>query len=172
MAAGVAAALNDVSFIQPYQWALLGQWADFCNASLPMPPSQLATDDFAGPAPNNTNLVVKGIVALGAYAQMLDKAGNSAAAAQYRAWAAHHVQFLRTFAVDGAGTGLHYRRQYPLSGSWSLKYNALYEYILGLGVLPHDIVQTEIAYYLSHQARPYGVPLDDRCVTSMCVVGY
>lgn len=167
MAAGVAAALGRVDFIQPYQWALLQAWADFCNASLPMPPSQLATDDFAGPAPNNTNLVIKGIVALGAFAQLLGaRGGNSSAeAALYRGWAAGHVAFLRDHATDSSLPGLpRIRRQYQLAdgSSWSLKYNALYEYVLDLGVLPRDLVQGELRYYLAQQAKPFGIPLDDR----------
>jgi KpsF/GutQ family protein len=128
-----------VDFIAGYQWDLLGGWAAFVNASLPFPPAQLATDDFAGPAPNNTNLVVKGIVALGAWAQLLDARGAAAQAAEVRGWAATHAATLVALATDTAGAPPlpRLRRQYqlPPGSSWSLKYNALFEYVLNTGVL-------------------------------------
>jgi hypothetical protein len=167
MAAGVAGALGGrVDFIAGYQWELLGGWAAFVNASLPFPPSQLATDDFAGAAPNNTNLVVKGVVALGAWAQLLDARGAAPQAAEARRWAAAHAATLVALATDTAGAPPlpRLRRQYqlPPGASWSLKYNALFEYVLGTGVLPRGVMQQELAYYLTLHAGSFGLPLDDR----------
>ena len=122
LAAAIANASNSVSFIQPSHWALFAGWASYVNASMPNPPAQLCTDDFAGPAPNNTNLVLKGVTALGGYARLLVAAGRGAEAAVWRAAAAQVVVYWLAQAVDSAG-GVHYRRQYELAGSFSLKYN-------------------------------------------------
>ena len=115
MTAAIANLSGSASFIQPYQWALLRTWAQFVNTSLPTPPSQLATDDFAGPAPNNTNLVVKGINGLAAFAQLLDQAGFHAEAASYRAQAGVYVQYFLAHAAAGSGDTLHYKREYQLN---------------------------------------------------------
>jgi hypothetical protein len=48
MAALLANLSGTVGFIRPKHWQLLDQWAAFLNSSLPLPPSQLCTDDFEG----------------------------------------------------------------------------------------------------------------------------
>src|SRR5262249_44456786 len=84
----------------------------------PLPRSQCRAD--------NTNLVVKGVVAMASFAQLLDRAGNTTEAALYRQWAASHVAYLRTHAGVGSGGSAHLKRQYELSdATWSLKYNSL-----------------------------------------------
>merc|ERR1719231_1697468 len=74
---------DGVAWLTPY-WKLLNIWADFLIASLPDPGKQLCTDDFEGPSPHNANLAAKGIVALQAYAVMLDALGDYSAAEKYR----------------------------------------------------------------------------------------
>ena len=174
MTAAVANATGNVDFILPYQWSLLRTWASFANASLPMPPSQLATDDFAGPAPNNTNLVVKGINGMAAFAALLDMANQTAEGDAYRAWARSHVAFLLKNAAEGSAANgtLHFRRQYPLNGTWSLKYNMLYHYLLDLRMFPPDFMRVELAYYGAVKSQPYGIPLDDRYEFGECATAF
>lgn len=56
----------------------------------------------------------------------------------------------------------HYRLQYNLPSSWSLKYNMAFQYILDIPVFPASVMEMEIAYYRSQQLNTYGVPLDVR----------
>lgn len=163
LTAAVAQGLGgNVSFLRPHHWALLAQWAQFCNQSLPFPPAQLCTDDFEGPAPNNTNLAVKGIVALGAYSQLLELQRQPAAAAAWMATARRLAAEWRVQALSADGS--HYRRQFNLGdATFSLKYNTLYDQILGLDLFPEDLVMArEFAYYLDVKGEPFGTPLDDR----------
>lgn len=165
LAGAIANMTGNVDFISAYQWQLLEQWAQFVNSSLPTPPAQLCTDDFEGPEPNNTNLVVKGITGMGSYARLLAAAGRGQEAAAYLASAAQHVAFWLDNAIAGTNaTGnnsLHYVRQYGLPDTFSLKYNSLYHEFLQLGLFGGSVWDTEFDSYL-HRGETYGVPLDDR----------
>eukprot|EP00755_Sulcionema_specki_P006398 Sspe_Gene.35342::Locus_17133_Transcript_1_1_Confidence_1.000_Length_3093::g.35342::m.35342 len=139
-------------------WGLLATWADYLNASLPDPEDQLCTDDFEGPSPHNVNLAAKGIVALGAYSQLLKLQGNTTRAQQYLALA----QKLASEWVDMAADNDHFRLQYNLRGTWSMKYNIVWQLLLGLPVFPDTVLEKEVNYYVNMQMQKYGVPLDNR----------
>jgi len=157
MLAAIAQQQKSVAYLAPY-WPLLQMWAVYLNQSLPDPEDQLCTDDFEGPSPHNVNLAAKGIVGLGAYAQLLTMKGDTTTANQYMTWARGFVNFWLTNASDGD----HYRLQYNLPGTWSQKYNILFQKILGLDLFPQSVFDMETNYYLGKQLNKYGVPLDDR----------
>lgn len=56
-------------------WKLLQQWGEYLVEHLPDPGEQLCTDDFEGFTPHNVNLAAKGIVALGAWSDLLKSQG-------------------------------------------------------------------------------------------------
>ena len=147
---------GDVLYLEPYR-PLLDMWANFLNITLPYPGNQLCTDDFEGPSPNNSNLAAKGVVGLGAYSLLLTQFHDERAD-QFMGYA---QEFMQDWLVLANDTN-HYRRQYNLTASWSLKYNIFYQYVLGLDLFPSTVMQLEEAYYASNQTNPYGVPLDDR----------
>uniref|UniRef100_A0A7S2TIW2 Glutaminase A central domain-containing protein n=1 Tax=Lotharella oceanica TaxID=641309 RepID=A0A7S2TIW2_9EUKA len=160
MLAYVAKAQQDVTYLSPY-WDVMDTWGDFLVSSLPDPGNQLCTDDFEGPSPHNVNLAAKGIVGMGAYAQLLEMNGTDAAKAKasfYRETARNYSEIW----MERADAGDHYKLQYDLDNTtFSLKYNLIWDQILGLGVYPEEVFLMESKYYQT-KMNEYGVPLDTR----------
>lgn len=141
-------------------WPLLKQWADYIVQSLPDPGYQLCTDDFEGPSPHNANLAAKGVVALDAYASLLEAHGDHADAHAYRERA-------QGFAADWvrlakAETGQCFRMQFDLPTSWSQKYNLIWQKLLSLSAFPDSAFLSESDCYQGQLTGQCGMPLDDR----------
>ncbi len=150
----IAAALRadgDRSLAEEYH-ALLKQWADYLVEFGYDPENQLCTDDFAGHLAHNCNLSLKAITALGAYAQMYDEPHYAEVAKDMATrWAVDAKK------QDGKG----WRLTFDRDDTWSLKYNIIWDRLLGLGLFDAALSAEEIEVYEAHMNR-YGVPLDSR----------
>jgi len=136
---------------------LLRRWAEYLREKGMNPANQLCTDDFAGHLAQNVNLSAKAIVALGAYARLCELWGDRAEARRYAALA-------RDFAarwVREADDGDRFRLAFDRPGTWSQKYNLVWDRILGLGLFPGAVLEKEMAFYRKRLNR-YGLPLDSR----------
>jgi hypothetical protein len=156
MIAALEHAENNTAFASRY-WPLITKWADFLLAKGFDPEKQLCTDDFAGHLAHNTNLSIKAIEALAAYAQMARKLGDQKAAERYESAAKSMADRWGSMALDGD----HYRLAFDKHGTWSQKYNLVWDNILGLHMFSPEIAQREIAFYKTH-LNPFGLPLDNR----------
>ncbi len=138
-------------------WPQLSQWATFLEQYGLDPEDQLCTDDFMGHLAHNANLSVKAIVALAAFSDLSRLHGDAANARKYRALADADAKHWLQVA-DGGEVSL---LAFDKPGTWSQKYNMVWDKVLGLHVFPPQVAQKEIAFYLK-QMQLYGVPLDSR----------
>jgi len=154
--AAIAQADGNADFVLPY-WNLIVRWADYLREKGFDPENQLCTDDFAGHMAHNINLSAKAIVALGAFSKLSEMKGERNAAELYRKTAQEFAERWVREAKDGD----HYKLAFDKKGTWSQKYNLVWDKILGLGLFPESVAETEMAHYKKVQ-KPYGLPLDSR----------
>ena len=156
MVAAYCRARSDVGFARRY-WDTLTQWTNYLVDKGLDPENQLCTDDFAGHLAHNVNLSLKAILAIAAYAQMAEMAGLNMQAKSYRTRAEEMAQDWLRMADDGD----HYRLTFDHPGTWSQKYNLVWDRLLGLNLFPATLAEKEVAFYKT-QIRRYGLPLDQR----------
>lgn len=136
---------------------LLQQWAEYLVGHGFDPGEQLCTDDFSGVLGHNANLSAKAIMAIGGFAQLSAALGHPEIAARYRATAeAFACDWLRC-ARDGEGT----RLAFDQADTWSLKYNLVWDRLLGLNLFSKAEMRREQSFYRTKEQQ-YGVPLDGR----------
>jgi hypothetical protein len=136
---------------------LLSEWAGYLAGKGLDPANQLCTDDFAGHLAHNANLSLKAIVALACYARICETGGRADEAARYREMAEGFAAEWQTMADDGD----HYRLAFDAPGTWSQKYNLVWDRLLHLQLFPAEVAERELAYYRT-RLEPYGLPLDNR----------
>lgn len=103
------------------------------------------------------NLSVKAIVAIASYGRMADMIGKKDVADKYTGIARDMAAEWVRMADDGD----HYRLTFDKPGTWSQKYNLVWDKLLSLNIFPESVRQKELAYYLTKQ-NEYGLPLDNR----------
>jgi hypothetical protein len=156
MVAGIAQVNGTAQFAGRY-WPILTKWAEYLRANGLDPENQLSTDDFAGHLAHNANLSIKAILALAAYGKLANMLNHQDVANQYLSLARDYAA--RWVTMDREGD--HFRLAFDQSGSWSQKYNLVWDKLLNLNLFPPAVLDKELAFYNKHQNR-YGLPLDNR----------
>jgi hypothetical protein len=103
------------------------------------------------------NLSVKAILGLASYGYLREMHGDQAEAKAYH-------DLAKSFAerwVKEANDGDHFRLAFDKPGTWSQKYNMVWDKILGLDIFPDSVRRKEMDFYKT-KINPYGVSLDYR----------
>jgi hypothetical protein len=138
-------------------WPLLTRWADYVAQKGLDPENQLSTDDFAGHLAHNANLSIKAIEGLGAYAAMAQGLGKTNEATKVEALARKMAREWEVLAKDGD----HYKLAFDAPGTWSQKYNLVWDQLLELNLFDPNVKRIDLSFY-AHHINKYGLPLDNR----------
>lgn len=138
-------------------WEMLTTWTDYLVEYGLDPENQLCTDDFAGHFAHNANLSIKAIMGIASYGKLASMQGKDDVAEKYMRIAKEMAVKWEQMANDGN----HYKLTFDRSGTWSQKYNIVWDKLLGFNIFDPQIVQKEMAYYRTQQ-NEYGLPLDNR----------
>jgi hypothetical protein len=155
MTTAVAHLGNDVAYVQTH-WAQVSRWANWLRLNGLDPASQNSTDDFTGSYPHSCLLATKALLGIACYIKMANMVGRADSAAKYRA-----ILDTATAGVIRRGydyQNRHFKKANDQPGSWSQKYNLIWDKALGLNVFHDSIAANEMRLYLSKLNR-YGVPL-------------
>lgn len=156
LTAAIAQAEGNAAYAEQH-WDVLTVWADYLLQNGLDPENQLCTDDFAGHFAHNTNLSVKAIMGIAGYGKLAGMLGKTDIAEKYTTQAKE----MATKWVEMANDGDHFRLTFDQPGTWSQKYNLVWDKLLDLNIFDPAVAQKEIAYYLTKQ-NTYGLPLDNR----------
>lgn len=141
-----------------HYWPQLTRWAEYLREKGMDPENQLSTDDFAGHLAHNTNLSIKAILGLRSFAELARLGGKADAAARYQSLAKEMAAKWPGMAAEGD----HYRLAFDQPGTWSQKYNLVWDRLLGYNLFAPEIARKEVTYYLTKLNNMYGLPLDNR----------
>lgn len=151
---------NDVAYLSQH-YALMKQWTSYLVAEALIPANQLSTDDFQGTLANQTNLALKGIIAIQAMSQIATKTGHTADASNYSDIASTYLSRWQVYGINSDAYPPHTNLAYQEPDSHGLLYNLYADKLLGLGFVPQSVYDMQSTFYPT-VAETYGVPLDTR----------
>lgn len=130
---------------------ILKKWADYLVKYGYDPGEQLCTDDFAGHLNHNCNLSLKAILGIASYAMLSGDNSYMDIAKEYAA----------KWEIDAKADHGATRLTFDVKDGWSLKYNIVWDTLLGFNIFTDELKKKETEFYLTKLNR-YGVPLDSR----------
>nr|WP_321412576.1 DUF4965 domain-containing protein [uncultured Carboxylicivirga sp.] len=156
LTAAIAHVEGNADYAQQH-WDVLTTWANYLKENGLDPENQLCTDDFAGHFAHNTNLSIKAIMGIAGYGTLANTLGKTDIADEYLTEARRMADEWIAMADDGD----HFRLTFDKPGTWSQKYNLVWDKLLDFCIFSQDVAEKEIDYYLKKQ-NTYGLPLDNR----------
>ena len=155
MAANVCIASGSTKFAEE-NLDLLETWVKYLELHGDDPENQLCTDDFAGHLAHNCNLSLKAIMGIAGLGIIYDMMGKDGGACFAKA-----KEMAKSWAVRAANGDGSYRLAFDREGTFSMKYNIIWDKLWGTKVMAPEVIQSEFSTYRRH-VHKYGMPLDNR----------
>ena len=155
--AAICDADDSGDFALPYM-ETMEKWSKYLTQYGEDPGNQLCTDDFAGHLAHNVNLSIKAIMGIAGYSRILSRLGRDEEAAERMTIAKTYAADLVERAKNEDGS---YRLAYDQPGTFSLKYNAVWDLLWNTNLFPAEFFTGENTRY-KKELLPCGVPLDSR----------
>lgn len=149
---------GDVGYLSQH-FSKMQQWTNYLIQFSLIPNNQLSTDDFAGELVNQTNLAIKGIVALGCMSNVALLVGNATAYANYSYTSRDFYEQWETYAIDPSQR--HTLLAYEWRSSYGLLYNTYPDLLLDLGLVGPRVYEIQSLWYPTI-SQVFGIPLDSR----------
>ncbi|EJD49707.1 DUF1793-domain-containing protein [Auricularia subglabra TFB-10046 SS5] len=141
---------NDQSLLKTY-FNQLDQWAKYLVDNTLTPSAQNTTDRMSPSVAKQTNLALKGIIAIRAMGEIAKLLGQTDVAEKYSATAANYIQQWKTLGMSKDGRHLTF--DYDHDESWGSSYNLYADSLLGLGLVPSDVYNAQEAWYKGRTNR-------------------
>ena len=158
MEANIAIAEGNADFAKTNINTLKG-WCEYLIKYGDDPENQLCTDDFAGHLAHNCNLTLKAIMGIMGMSILCDMLGEKEEAEKYAAIAKEKADSWCERAENPDGS---YKLAFDKEGSYSMKYNMVWDKIWGTNLFSEKVYKKEIASNIAN-FNEYGLPLDSRC---------
>jgi hypothetical protein len=167
---------KDYGYLQKH-WRMLKQWTEYLvhDQTALLPGEQLSTDDFAGVLHNQTNLALKGIIAIKAMSRISELVNRTKEASRYGEVADDWIRKWMDLAITNASPPNDYpgpphtTLSYGANYSHGLLYNIYSDLELGMNFVPQEVYAIQDNWYrfrLNSKRKimdqPYGLPLDTR----------
>ncbi len=159
MVTTTAIAENDPSFAAAH-WDTLTAWVQYLIKYGEDPANQLCTDDFAGHLAHNCNLSIKAVMGVACYGLLCRMLGHTEEGEKYLNMARAMARSWADRAANGDGS---YRLAFDRPGTFSMKYNAVWDKLFGTKIFPAEVLQSEVSTNFAYM-NPYGMPLDNRAL--------
>ncbi|MCH5198214.1 MAG: DUF4965 domain-containing protein [Oscillospiraceae bacterium] len=153
-----ALASKETAFAKEH-WDDLQKWANFLLKYGLDPKNQLCTDDFTGHLAHNCNLSIKAIMGIAAFGILNNICGNGSEGEKYISSAR---EMAKAWVINAKDDENVYRLAFDRPGTWSMKYNAVWDKVFGIGIFPENTFDEEIRSNIEKHMNTYGLPLDNR----------
>lgn len=159
MTLSYAQRMNDTKYLMDH-YPILKQWVGYLIDEALIPADQLSTDDFQGTLANQTNLALKGIIAIEAMSAISDLTGHENDRQNFTNIAHDYISKWEELAVVNSDIP-HTNLAYGNDSSYGLLYNLYGDRLLGLNLVPQRVYDMQSKFYPTI-AQTYGIQLDTR----------
>jgi hypothetical protein len=151
---------GDTAYLTQH-YNLLRQWTSYLVSNTLIPATQQSTDDFAGALANQTNLALKGIIAIQAMSAIANLTNHAADGANFSRIATSYITQWQDLGINAAASPPHTTLSYDNASSHGLLYNIYADSLIHTNLVPRSFYEMQSEFYPTI-AETFGVPLDTR----------